>query len=64
MGYARWPFRDFESYICSWFRWKKLLILKQYNSYFITYEIPLGIDTIKDVSEAVYAMGDHEGTLQ
>ena len=40
------------------------LFLGQYNSKFITYEIPPGMNTNKDTSEDVYTMGDHEGTLQ
>ena len=40
------------------------LILEQYNSIFITYELSPTIYTIKDTSEAVYTVGDHEGTLQ
>ena len=62
MGYARSPVRDFENY----FRMliglddKKIqLTLKHYNSCFITYEIPTGIYTSKDISEAIYKMGDH-----
>ena len=39
------------------------LILEQYNSIFVTYEKTLGIYSIKDISEAVYTMGDQEGTL-
>ena len=40
------------------------LSLKQYNPYFINYEIPPGKKTIKDFSEVGYAMGDHGGTSQ
>ena len=40
------------------------LILKQYNSHFISYELSPGIYTTKDISEVVYTMGDHEGTLR
>ena len=40
------------------------MILKQYNSYFVTYEIPPGIYTLKDISEVVYTKGDHEGTMR
>ena len=40
------------------------LILKQNNEKFITTEISPGIYTIKDIGEAVYTMGDHQGTLQ
>ena len=40
------------------------LLLRQYNVNFVTYELCLGIYSIKDFSEAVYTMGDHEGTLK
>ena len=39
-------------------------ISKQYNSLFINYQVSPGIYTIKDISEAVYTMGDHAGTLK
>ena len=32
--------------------------------YFISYELSPGIYTVKDISEAVYKMEDHEGTLR
>ena len=66
MGYARSPFRDFESYlriVVGLDEGDIQLILKQNNSNFVTYELSPGIYTIKDISEAVYTMGDHEGTL-
>ena len=56
MGYARSPFRVFERYhrivvvIDEDDVW---LILKQYNSNFVTFEKPLGIYSVKDISEAV-----------
>ena len=56
MGYARSPFRDFESYLRMVVRLDEddiHLILKQYNSSLTTYEISPGIYTIKDISEAV-----------
>ena len=40
------------------------VISKLYFSNFITYEIPPGTYSIKDFSEVVYTMGDHDGTLQ
>ena len=40
------------------------IILKRYNSNFITYEISPGIYPIENFSEFVYTMEDHEGTLQ
>ena len=67
MGYARSPFRVFECYL------RKVvcldeediqLILKQYNSNFVTYEITPAIYSNKDNSEAVYTMVDIERTLK
>ena len=67
MGYARSPFRDFESYlriVVGLDEDKIQLILKQYFSNFITYEIYLAIYTIRDLQEAVHPPGDYEGTLK
>ena len=65
--YARSPFRDFESYLTTVVGLDKEdieLKLKQYNSNFVTYELTLGICSVKDIAKAVYTMGDHEGTQQ
>ena len=67
MGYARSPFRDFESYlriVIGLDEDKIRLILKQYNEKIITYELEPGNYTIVDIQKAVYKFGDHEGTLQ
>ena len=40
------------------------LIRKQYNSNLIKYELPPGVCSIKDISEVVCTMGDHEAALQ
>ena len=67
MGYARSPFRDFESYLRIAVGLEEdntRLILKQYNEKFITYELNPGNYTIEDLQKAVYPLGDHEGTLQ
>ena len=67
MGYARSQFRDFETYRRVVFGLDEddiQLLLKQNNSNFVTFNLVLGIYAIKDISEAVYTMGDHEGTLQ
>ena len=67
MRYARSPFRDFESY----FRLVVglegddiRLILKQYNANFATHELHPANYTMEDLQEAVYPLGDHEGTLK
>ena len=67
MGYALSPFPDFESYL-------RIVVgldeddiqlnLKQYNSNFITCKKSPGIYSVKEISEFVYTMGDHEKTLQ
>ena len=67
MGYARSLFREFESYLRIVVGSDEndfQLIFKQYSSNFVTYGLSPGIHTIKCISEAVYTMGDHEGTLQ
>ena len=67
LAYARSPFRDFESFLRIVVGLDETdihLILKQYISSFVTYELSPGIYSIEDFSEVVYTMGDHEGTLQ
>ena len=67
MGYARSPTGDFESYLRNVIGLDEdviQLFFKQCNSNFVTYEIAPGIYSIKFISEVVYTMGDHEGTLQ
>ena len=67
MGYARFSFRSFESYlriVAGLDADDIILISKQYKLYFATYKITPGIYTIKDISEAISLMGDHEGTLK
>ena len=66
-GYARSPFRDFESYLRIVVGLEEdniQLILKQYNEKINTYELDPGIYTIEDLKKTVYPLGDHEGTLQ
>ena len=67
MGYAGSPFRDFESYlriVVGLDENNFHLILKQYNAFFVTYQLSSGFYTIEDISKDVYSMVDHEGTLQ
>ena len=57
MGYARSPFRNFESYRRIVVRLDEKnvqLILKQYNAKIVTKKLEPGIYTIKDFSEALY----------
>ena len=67
MGYARSPFRDFESYptiVVVLDEDDIELVSKQYKSIFVKYEIVPGVCSIKDIADAVYTMGDRERTLQ
>ena len=67
LGYARSPFRDFESYLRIVVGLDEddiRLILKQHNANFVTYELHPCNYTIEDLHEAVYPLGDHEGNLQ
>ena len=66
MGYKRSILRVFESHLRIVVRLDEegiQLILKQYNSNFLTYELSPGFYSIKDFSDNVYKMGDHKGTL-
>ena len=67
IDYARSPFRDFGSYLRIVVGLNEdniQLILKQNSSHFITCELLPGIHSFEDISQAVYTMGDHEGTIQ
>ena len=67
MGYARSPFQDFESslrIVVGLDEDDIQLILKPYNSNFVTYELSPRIYSIKDIAETVYTKGDHDRTLQ
>ena len=67
MGYARSPFRDFQSYLGIVIGLEEdniQLISKQYKEKFITYELDPGYYTIEDLQKAVYALSDHERTIQ
>ena len=65
--YAESSFRDFESYLRIAVGLEEddiQLILKQYNGKVVSYELDPGNYTIEEIQKAVYALGDHEGTLQ
>ena len=56
-GYIRSKFRNFESYLRTEDNLVEddiRLVLDEYNSSFITYEIQPGIYTSKDISEAIF----------
>ena len=62
LGYSRSPFRDFEGYlriVVGLDEEDIQLILKQYSSHFITYELTPGIYTIQDISENIHTYSGH-----
>ena len=65
--YIKSPFRDFECYlrfVVGLDGEDVQLILKQYNSHFITYELTPGIYTIQDISDAVYTFSGLSEIIQ
>ena len=67
LGYSRPLFRGFESYlrIVVGLDEKDIqLILKQYNSHFITYELTPGNYTIQDNSDAIQTFSGHSEIIQ
>ena len=67
LGYSASPFRDFESYLRLVIGLDEediQLILKEYNSHFITYELTPGIYTIQDISDAIQTFSGHQETIQ
>ena len=67
LGYARSPFRDLESclrIVLGLVEDDIQLVLKQYISNFATYKIKPGFFSVEGISEVVFTMGGHEGTLK
>ena len=67
LGYDESPFRDFESYlrIVVGLDEKDIqLILKQYNSHFITYELSPGTYTIQDISDTIHTFSGHSEIIE
>ena len=67
LHYSRSLFRDFESYlriVVGLDEEAIQLLLKQYNSHFITYELTPGICTIQDISDAVHTFSGHMEIIQ
>ena len=65
LGYARSPFRDFESYLRIVVGLDEddiRLILKQYNAHLVSYELDPVNYSIEDLQKAVSSLGDHERT--
>ena len=67
LGYCRSLFRDFESYlriVVGLDEEDIQLILREYNSHFITYELNPGIYTIQDISDAIQTFSGHKEIIQ
>ena len=67
LGYSASPFRDFESYlrlVIGLDDEDVQLILKEYNSHFITNELTPGIYTIQDITDAIQTFSGHQETIQ
>ena len=67
LNYSRSQFRDFESYLRMRVALDEediQLILKEYDSLFITYELSPGIYTIQDISDAVHTFSGHSDIIE
>ena len=67
VGYSGTLFRDFESYlriVVGLDEEDIQLILKEYNSHFITYELTPGIYTIQDISDAIQTFSGHSEIIE
>ena len=67
LGYARSLFRDFESYlriVVDLAEEDIQLILKEYNSHFITYELTPGLHSIQDISDTIHTFSGHMESIQ
>ena len=67
LNYSRSQFRDFEGYLRIRVGLDEediQLVLKEYNSLFITYELSPGIYTIKDISDVVQTFSGHSDIIE
>ena len=67
LNYSRSQFRDFESYLRIRVGLDEediQLILKEYNSHFLTYQLNSGIYTIQDISDAVHNFSGHSEIIE
>ena len=67
LGYTRSLFRDFESFLRFVVGLPEediQLILKEYNSHFITYELTPGLYSIQDISDTIHTFIGHMETIQ
>ena len=66
-GYCASSFRDFESCLRLLIGLDEediQLILKEYNSHFITYQLTAGIYTMQDISDAIKTFSGHGVTIE
>ena len=66
-GYTRSRFRDFESYLRIVIGLNEedfQLILKEFNSHFITYELTPGIYSIQGISDSIYTFNVNNESIQ
>ena len=67
LGYARSLFRDFESFLRIVVDLPEediQLILKEYNSHFVIYELTPGIYTIQDISDTIHTFSGHSEIIE
>ena len=67
LGYSRSLFRDSESFfiiVVGLDEEDIQLILKQYKSHFVTYELTQGIYTIQDISDTVHIFSGHSEIIE
>ena len=67
LNYSRSQFRDFESYLRIRVGLDEediQLILKEYNSHFVTYELSPGIYTIQDVLDVINTFSGHSEIIE
>ena len=67
LNYSRSQFRDFETYLRIRVGLDEediQLILKEYNSHFITYELSPGIYTKQDISDVIHTFSGHSDIIE
>ena len=67
LGYCASSFRDFESYlrlVVGLDEEDIQLILKEYNSHFITYQLTPGIYTMQDISDSIKTFSGHGEAIE
>ena len=67
LAYAKSPFQDFETHLRIVVRLDEediQVILKEYNSHFITYELPPGIYSIQDILDTINTFSGHMESIQ